>query len=107
MPPFVPSEGFLREELIALEEEGYDVAAIRARLEAVAGESEAHAARQAVYAALSQLSRRAGFDYEEPSDLAGIRALRPQGPRQLSAKLRSADLKDRTLGQKVPQCIED
>jgi ADP-ribosylglycohydrolase len=94
-----PSEWQLREELTALEEEGYEVAEARRRLGAIAGNEGAVAERQAILRdVLAAPSRRPGFAYEEPSDLAGIRAARPAGPRRLKGKLTGSKLRDHTLG---------
>jgi len=98
MCQFTPSESFLREEIVALEEEGYDVSAVRPRLEAIAGKDRTEAEREAIYAALAGLSRRADFPYQEPSDLPGIRAARPEGPRVLKGVPKGRALADRTLG---------
>jgi len=95
-----PTESHLREELRALEEEGFDVSAPRARLGAAAGRSEDEAARvrSEIELTLGALPRRPGFTYEEPSDLEGIRAARPEGPRRLCSKVRKTALADKTLG---------
>ncbi len=81
-----PTEWELREEITALEEEGYDVAEARRRLEAIAGKEEAAPERQAILReALAAPARRSDFHCHEPSDLEGIRAARPAGPRRLKA----------------------
>jgi ADP-ribosylglycohydrolase len=91
-----PSETHLREEITALYEEGYDTTEPAARLDAITGREETEAERKAIGEMLRELPRRADFAYHEPSDLPGIRAARPDGPRQLKGKL--TRLKDRTLG---------
>ena len=100
MPEPFPSEEYLREELRALEEEGFDIAEPSRRLQAIAAlpQPETPAARQGVLALLKNLPRRSDFAYDEPSDLASIRALRSEGPRRLPAKLGKRFLADRTLG---------
>jgi ADP-ribosylglycohydrolase len=96
----IPTEGYLREELRALREEGFDVGQAEARLATVAGadDDRAREQRAAVLAMLADLGRRADFAFQEPSDLAGIRAARPEGPRRLAGKVRKRELADRTLG---------
>jgi ADP-ribosylglycohydrolase len=94
------SEGELKEELRALEEEGFDVARPSAQLSALAGLAEEEAARRRdeIAAGLGGLPRRPDFAYEEPSDLVGIRAARPDGPRRLAGRLSKAALADKTRG---------
>ncbi|MFB3882666.1 MAG: ADP-ribosylglycohydrolase family protein [Armatimonadota bacterium] len=94
------SESYLREEIIALREEGFDTSRPQALLEGVAGAegAEAGRTRAEVAAMLGSLPRRSDFHCEEPSDLAAIRAARPDGPRKLRGKLGKRVLADRTLG---------
>ena len=100
MPDHPPAESHLREELTALFEEGFDTSEPSARLEAVAGlaTEQAGRTRGEIAAMLARLPRRPGFPYHEPSDLAGIQAARPDGPRQLPGKPGKRFLSDRTLG---------
>lgn len=99
MSAAIPTPAELSEELRALEEEGFDVASPRAQLQASAGDGAQHArARSAVLETLSHLPRRLDFPYDEPSDLAAIRAARPEGPRALPLKLGQRALADRTRG---------
>jgi len=94
------SKEHLREELRALDEEGFDVSAPTRELDSL-GEltgEEAGAALQRIAAGLGRLPRRAGYSYEEPSDLEGIRAARPEGPRRRAGRIKSTVLKDKTLG---------
>lgn len=100
MPDGFPSAGYLREELTALHEEGYDVRAVAARLDALpepppsAGSQEL----REIAALLEDLPHRPDFPYTEPSDLDGIRAARPEGPRAVADRPAAADLHDKTLG---------
>ena len=74
-------------ELVQLREEGCDVAAFEPRVnEALADESTDDAVLTELYDALEALSPEPSFPYEEPSDLEGIRALRPDGPRRMDLK---------------------
>jgi ADP-ribosylglycohydrolase len=100
MPEPFPSEEYLREELSALEEEGFDVAEPSRRLPAIAGlpESEAFPARQTLLASLDTVPRRPDFPYDEPSELAAIRAARPEGARRLPLSASADTLEDKTLG---------
>jgi ADP-ribosylglycohydrolase len=94
------SEGELRAELRALEEEGSDTSAAARRLEAVAGrdDDEARRGRDEILRLLTDLPGRPGFPYQEPSDLGTICAARPEGPRKLGGKLGKRLLADRTRG---------
>ena len=96
MHDFAPSETYLREEITALHEEGYDTAEAAQHLQAISGHEEMREARRAIGDLLRRLPMRADFGYHEPSSLSGIRAARPDGPRQLRGKV--TRLKDRTLG---------
>lgn len=70
----------VRLEMVQREEEGCDVSGFQDKWEA-AGDDDAKL--MAVYHQLMALEISADFTYTEPSDLPGILALRPQGPRQL------------------------
>jgi len=96
----LPTEQYLKEELRALREEGLDVAEPQARLGAITGADDDHARqeRAAILARLADLPRRSDFAYQEPSDLAGIRAAMPEGHEKLAGRLRRRHLADRTLG---------
>jgi ADP-ribosylglycohydrolase len=96
----VPAEQHLKEELRALREEGFDVSQPETRLRGISGMDDDHARqeRAMILAMLANLPRRSDFAHEEPSDLAAIRAARPQRPRKLSGKLGKQRLADRTLG---------
>jgi len=100
MPEPFPSEEYLREELRALEEEGFDVAEPYRRLRAIAGlpESETFPARQTLLASLDTVPRRPDFPYDEPSELAAIRAARSEGARRLPPSASADALEDKTLG---------
>ncbi|QGQ99953.1 ADP-ribosylglycohydrolase family protein [Paenibacillus psychroresistens] len=68
-------------EIIQRSEEGCDVTGFEAKW-LNAGEDEAKLME--VYHQLMGLEVKADFPFIEPSDLPGIRALRPEGPRQLT-----------------------
>ena len=86
-------------ELVQLREEGCDVAAFEPRVkEALEDEATDDAILVELYDALEALSPEPSFPYEEPSDLEGIRALRPDGPRRMDLDLSDDALRDRILG---------
>jgi ADP-ribosylglycohydrolase len=100
MSDIFPSAAYLREEITALEEEGFDVSEPAGRLHALAdpGSAGARAKIEGIAVLLGDLPQRPDFHYREPSDLDGIRAARPDGPRALGQRLAQADLDDKTLG---------
>jgi hypothetical protein len=100
-------------EIAQRREEGYDVAALERRWQALGLPAvlvhrpipdEARAAVRAAAAELEALYRDLeALDAQparlrEPSALDEIRALRPRGPRQLEVRLSEAELRDRVLG---------
>ncbi len=100
MPESFSAEAHLREELVALREEGYDTADPTGRMDSLADlpDEEAARRRRDILASLVDLPRRPDFTYEEPSDLDAIRAARPDGPRRLTTRLAKRFLADRTRG---------
>jgi len=100
MPHPVPGESYLREEITALQEEGFDTSEPARRLDSLAGRAEEDALRERaqILDLLRALPRRSDFAYDEPSDLDAIRAARPDGPRRLPGKLSKRFLASRTLG---------
>jgi ADP-ribosylglycohydrolase len=95
-----PAESYLREELTALSEEGFDTSEPSARLEVIAGLDTEYAAqaRHEIAEILKRLPHRADFAYHEPSDLEGVRAARRDGARRLRGRLGKRFLSDRALG---------
>ena len=93
-----------RQEIKQREEEGCDVAEQRRLL----AEAEVLANGQkpekldSILASLATLSP--ALQYEEPSDLEGIRACRPEGPRQIRNLFSIPDLLNRTLGGWLARC---
>ncbi|MDH4179741.1 MAG: ADP-ribosylglycohydrolase family protein, partial [Armatimonadota bacterium] len=100
MPDLFPTGAYLREELVALHEEGFDTSDPASRLDSLPSIPDDEQRRQLrdILALLPDLPRRPGFSYHEPSGLADIRAARPEGPRHLTTKLGKRFLADRTLG---------
>jgi ADP-ribosylglycohydrolase len=81
-------KNIVRLEMVQREEEGCDVSGFQDKWEA-AGDDDAKL--MAVYHQLMELEIGADFTYKEPSDLPGILALRPEGPRQLSVDKSEAE----------------
>jgi len=88
-------QGLVRAELVQRTEEGCDTAGFAEKLEAAGSDEEK---LTAVYRELSALEVRDDFPFAEPSDLPGIRALRPDGPRRLQAALSEAEWRDKFYG---------
>jgi ADP-ribosylglycohydrolase len=91
---------FAREELRQLAEEGCEVWELERRLALAEEEGGPDQAKRldALCRALEQAQPQPDFPYQEPSDLDGIRARRPAGPRRIAVPLSDAVLDDRTLG---------
>ncbi len=105
------SAGDLGTELRQLQDEGRDVGPIKARLQAMiklGDERIALPANQAKVAALldagQRLPMRRGYAFTEPSDLAGIRKLRPRGPRRYRVRLSPAQTLDHLHGAWLGRC---
>lgn len=88
----------LAEEIVQRSEEGCDVAAVRTEWERVKDlpAAESAAVVEALWTVVESLP--AAGEAAEPSDLESLRALRPDGPRELPLDLSEAELLDRTLG---------
>ena len=91
---------FAREELKELAECGCDVWDLERRLALIEDEKGPDQAKrlEALCRSLEQAEPQADFAYQEPSDLAEIRARRPAGPRRIAVPTSDAVLDDRTLG---------
>jgi ADP-ribosylglycohydrolase len=97
------AEGLLKyatEEMKQLAEEGCDTWELERKVELLSNEEGPGALKKAgaLCEALAHLSPSADFPYEEPSDLEGIRARRPEGPRHLAVRLSDDELDARTHG---------
>ena len=92
------------EEFAQSLEEGKDRAAVEALRPAWAAAGDDEAALAAVHAQLLALPIRADFPFNEPSDLAGIRALRPAGQRRWPLVLDDATLLDKLHGAWLGRC---
>ena len=86
-------------EVVQRREEGCDVSNIEPRVDAaLADEDTPDAVFATLYDELDGLAPDTGFPYEEPSDLAAIRACRPDGPRRMDVRLGENEVRDRILG---------
>jgi len=105
------SSGDLRTELRQLEEEGRDLSRFRRKLERLAALGDDALFRpdnqrkaEALLDAAQKLPMRKGYEFNEPSDLAAIRKLRPRGPRRFRKKLSDKALLDRITGAWLGRC---
>ena len=96
----IPEKLFIRAELAQRREEGCNTETIQGHIEAALARSGDvdPAEIGALYDELGLLEVDAGFPYEEPSDFMSIRALRPDGPRDMGMDLTDEALKDRIYG---------
>lgn len=94
-----------REQLL---DEGRDISALEGEFAALADEqptTPAFAARaSALLDAAATLPQRADYAFSEPSDLPGIRAARPAGPRRLAHNLDDGVLFDRVHAAWLGRC---
>lgn len=102
MPP-TPTE--VRGELDQAESVGHDVGRLREELEKVAPGGKAGDAKalKELYLKTLSLGLPDGYQYIEPSELEGIRAERPDGPRRLDVPP-DDELRDRILGAWLGRC---
>jgi len=105
MQGWIDFDKLFNEERTQLLEEGADPAAVdRAMGEAVRrlkeGDSE-----QAVWAARTDLPRRSDWKFNEPSDLAGIRALRDRAPSLPAFNPSDEVLFDKQYGAWLGRCV--
>ena len=100
--PAVQLRKTLVDELIQLDEEGRDVENIRAEVEAADVLSMDTATAEAYLARLDDLPMRSDFAHDEPSDLAGIRAARPD--QRLIPTADDTDYERRLRGAWIGRC---
>ena len=93
-------EKLLRDEIIQRREEGCNVTSIEEKLAAIAASDAPDKSRlyEKLYRQLERRKPRKGLASQESSDLEGIRALRPEGPRRVALDLDDDLLHDRLLG---------
>ncbi|TMV43577.1 ADP-ribosylglycohydrolase family protein [Paenibacillus mesophilus] len=85
----------VKKEVVQRSQEGCEVDGYAEKV-AAAGTDEARL--MSLYNEMIALPIRSDFPYEEPSELADIRALRPDGPRKLSDSLDEAGWQDKFYG---------
>ncbi len=98
---FLPE--LLRAELKQRSEEGCDVTGFESRIEESIASGDEKRIND-VYAELMALPVRPDFPFREPSDLPGIRRLRPEGPRRMDVALSERDWSDKFLGAWLGRC---
>lgn len=97
-------QSIVGQEIKQREEEGCNVSALRDEYRKIA-ESDAEDKRQQLEALLAKVGAlESPFEAMEPSDLEGIRALRPRGPRAVKKIFSYADLFNRTYGAWLGRC---
>ena len=94
----------LLQELVQLREEGRDPGKLAEDVGDCDEESLTPERFESLYAELTSSPVRSEYPYVEPSDLAGIRAERPNGPRTLSLSLDEDELYDRLYGAWLGRC---
>jgi len=104
MAGWASNKELVREEFKQATEEGKEpdaVEALRSEWEAAGNNDDLHAA---LHEKLLALPVRLDFPFQEPSDLGGIRTLRPVGPRRLPLKLNDSELQDKLYGAWLGRC---
>jgi len=97
-------QSIVGQEIKQREEESCDVGAVRAEYKQIA-ESDSADKREKLEALLSKVAAlESPFEAQEPSDLDGIRALRPKGPRAMEKVFSYAELYDRVYGAWLGRC---
>jgi len=95
-------EGLVKEEITQREEEGCDVAEAKEALVNIKRKSRTKL--EAILKDVNRLSPRADFPYAEPSDLEGIRAERPKGPRKIRLGLSEEQIFNKIYGGWLGRC---
>ncbi|WP_127583682.1 ADP-ribosylglycohydrolase family protein [Paenibacillus koleovorans] len=102
MAGWAPLHELVREEIQQRSEEGCDVQGFAAELDE-AGRDGARLMQ--VYERLMALPIRSDYAYEEPSELADIRRLRPDGPRRLAASHSEEVWRNKFYGAWLGRCV--
>jgi len=97
-------ENLIHEEQKQLIEEGVVASAAQAAAAEAAARRAAGKNEHEVWAAFTDLPRRADFGFDEPSDLDGIRALRNGRGRRTGLNLSDAQLLDKMHGAWLGRC---
>jgi ADP-ribosylglycohydrolase len=102
----------LKVELVQLEEEGRDLSTVKRRFAGLIrlGDKRLQDPRQQDRASelldeCAKLKMRKGYPYNEPSDLASIRPLRPRGTRKYGKSHNDKVLLDRITGAWLGRCV--
>ena len=104
MPRDYSLKTYVLTEIKQRQEEGCDVAGLTAQQAEMESQGADDAEWRAFYKKLDALTPRDDFPYDEPTDLAGIKAKRPDGPRRLPGSLGDEALKDKMLGAWLGRC---
>ncbi|HUU68987.1 MAG TPA: ADP-ribosylglycohydrolase family protein [Planctomycetota bacterium] len=101
----------LKVEQRQLDDEGKDYAALKPQFRKLVALGDdaifqpKHQQRAAdLLDAAQKLKTRKGYEFDEPSDLTGIRKLRPRGPRKFTKRLPDKTLLDRITGAWLGRC---
>lgn len=91
----------LAEEIAQRRQEGCQTSGFKGRIREAGRDSRK---LNAVYDQLMRLNEDRALAEAEPSDLAGIRKLRPRGPRRIKSSISANRLKDRLRGAFLARC---
>ncbi len=107
MESFVITPHFVRCELNQRREEGCDVSEVEKEVASLDSlpPQEPHARAERLFRKLQPLSPSEDFPYQEPSRLAEIIALRPDGPRSIELPLSEEELLRKTHGAWLGRCV--
>ena len=95
-------EQIVKDEIVQRREEGCNVTRIEQKFLGMKGKG--YAELENLLKESEGLSPKADFPYVEPSDLRGIRATRPSGPRKMKITLSDDELHDRIYGAWLGRC---
>lgn len=95
-------EQLVKMEVIQREEEGCDIAEAKEALSQIKRKSSLKLRK--IMRRLSEANPSANFPYREPSDLPGIKAERPKGPRKEALNLSDEELLDKIHGGWLGRC---
>ena len=101
MPGWEPLPNIVLKEVKQREEEGCDVSGFADRIRAA---SDSEKALLAIYEDLCKLEVQPDFPFVEPSELEGIKAERPDGPRELDIPHSEEVMADKFLGAWLGRC---
>jgi ADP-ribosylglycohydrolase len=105
MSGWASTKELVSEEFAQSIEEGKDPSAVEALRPTWAAAGDDEAALAAIHAQLLALPIRPDYPFNEPSDFAGIRALRSSGQRRWPLALNDAALLDKLHGAWLGRCV--